>query len=105
MSNIHVLQMFSWISIALANQNAITLPDLLRVIHNAYDPTPMICTVENINNVKDWLQDYTSKFQHQSHPQAVHFKLSNDGDPEMTYRPWAKAVRKKWFPKEGPFII
>ena len=23
----------------------------------------------------------------------------------MTYRPWAKAVRKEWFPKEGPCII
>lgn len=23
----------------------------------------------------------------------------------MTYRPWAKAERKEWLPKEGPFII
>ena len=61
--NIHVLQMFSRISIALAKQNAVTLPDLLRVIHNTYDPTPIICTVENIYNVKDWLRDYTSKFR------------------------------------------
>ena len=98
-------QLFSLISIALAKQNAVTLPDLLRIIQSAYNPTPITCTVENIYDVKTWLRDSTSKFQHHSHPHAFRFKLNDNGDVEMTYRPWAKAERKEWLPKEGPFII
>ena len=93
-------QLFSRISIALAKQNAVTLPDLLRIIQSSYNPTPITCTVENIYDVKTWLRDSTSKFQHHSHPHAFRFKLN-----EMTYRPWAKAERKEWLPKEGPFVI
>ncbi|KAL9965925.1 hypothetical protein ACROYT_G029792 [Oculina patagonica] len=98
-------QLFSRISIALAKQNAVTLPDLLRVIQSAYSPTPITCTVENIYNVKAWLRDYTSTLQHHSHPHAFRFKLNDDGDVEMSYRRWAKSARKEWLPKEGPFIV
>ena len=98
-------QLFSRISIALAKKDAVTLEDLLRVIQSAYSPTPVTCTVENIYDVKSWLREYTATFQHHSHPHAFHFKLNDNGDVEMTYRPWAKAKRKEWYPKERPFII
>lgn len=39
-------------------QNDVTLPEQPNVIQNSYSPTPETCTVENINNVKEWLQDY-----------------------------------------------
>ena len=97
--------MFSRISVALAKTKAVTLTDLLRVIQKAYNPTPVTCSVENIHNVKTWLREYTAKFQHHSHPHAFRFKLNENGDVEMTYRPWAKASRKEWYPEEGPFIV
>ena len=39
-------------------QNYVTLPDQPNVIQNSYSPTPETCTVENINNDKEWVQDY-----------------------------------------------
>ena len=49
----YALQLFIRISVALAKQNEVTLPDLPNVIQNSYSPTPETCTVENINNVKE----------------------------------------------------
>ena len=98
-------QLFSRISIALAKQNAVTLPDLLRIIQSSYNPTPITYNSENIYDVKTWLRNSTLKFQHHSHPHDFRFKLNDNGDVEMTYRPWAKDERKEWLPKEGPYII
>ena len=52
------LQVFIRISFALVKQNDVTLPDQPNVIQNSYSPTPETCTVENINNDKEWVQDY-----------------------------------------------
>ena len=78
---------------------------LLYITEGGYNPTPITCTIKSIYDVKAWLGNSTSKFQHHSHLHAFHFKLSDNGDVEMTYRPWAKAERKEWLPKEGSFII
>ena len=51
------------------------------------------------------MRQYTSTFQHHSHPHAFRFKLNDDGDVEMSFRPWAKAERKEWLPEEGPYVI
>ena len=98
-------QMFSRISVALAETDAVTLTDLLRVIQKAYSRTPVTCSVENIYDAKTWLREYTAKFQHHSHPHGFRFKLNENGEVEMTYRLWAKVSRKEWYPEEGPFIV
>ena len=90
-------QLFSHISVALAKK-AVTLPDSLRVIQSAYSLTPITHTVENIYDVKAWLQQYTSTFKHYSHLHAFRFKLNDDGDV-------AKAGRKEWLQEERPFVI
>ena len=74
---------------------------LLYITEGAYNPTPITCTIKSIYDVKAWLGDSTSKFQHHSNLHAFRFKLSDNGDVEMTYQPWAKAERKEWLSK-GP---
>ncbi|XP_068687066.1 uncharacterized protein [Montipora foliosa] len=98
-------QMFSRISVALARSDAVTLDDLISVIRDAYNPTPIVCSVENIYDVKSWLRPYVATLKHHTSPHAFRFKLNGKGEVEMSYRPWAKSNRKHWFPKEGPITI
>ena len=97
--------MFSRISVALARSDAVTLEDLISVICDAYNPTPIVCCVENIYDVKSWLRPYVATLKRHTNPHAFRFKLNGKGEVEMSYRPWAKSNRKDWFPKEGPISI
>lgn len=97
--------MFSHISVALVKSDAVTLEDLVKVIRDVYKPSPIACTVENIYDVKSWLQPYVATLKHHSNPHAFRFKLNKNGDVEMSNRPWAKSARKEWLPEEGPIVV
>ena len=97
--------MFSRISVALAKSDAVTLEDLVKVTRDAYKPSPIACTVENIYDVKSWLCPYVAILKHHSNPHAFRFKLNENGEVEMSYRPWAKSARKEWLPEEGPIVV
>lgn len=99
--------MFSRISVALARSDAVTLhvDDLISVIRDAYNPTPIVYSVENIYDVKSWLRPYVATLKHHTNPHAFRFKLNGKGEVEMSYRPWAKSNRPYWFPKERPITI
>jgi len=97
--------MFSRISVALARSDAVTLEDLVEVIHAAYSPSPIACTVENNYDVKSWLHPYVATLQQHSNPHTFQFKLNKNGKVEMFYRAWAKSARKEWLLEEGPIII
>ena len=97
--------MFSCISITLARSDAVTLEDLVEVIHAAYSPSPIACTVENIHDVKSWLRPYVATLQHRSNPHTFQFKLNENGAVEMCYRAWAKSARKEWLLEEGPIVL
>ncbi|CAH3027411.1 unnamed protein product, partial [Porites evermanni] len=98
-------QMFSRISVALARTNAVTLDDLIQVIRGAYNPTPITCSVENIYDVKTWLRPFVPSLKHHSNPHAFRFKMNENGEVEMSYRPFAKSGRKQWLPEEGPIVL
>ena len=97
--------MFSRISVALAKSDAVTLKDLVKVIRDAYNPSSIVCTVENIYDVKSWLRPYVATLQHHSNPHAFRFKLNENSEVEMSYRPWVKSARKEWLPEEGPIVV
>lgn len=100
-----VPQMFSRIAEALRKVDAVTIDQLRKVIHTSYTPSPDVFCRENIYDIKSWLRPYTATFKHHSNPHAFRFTLNEDGEVEMSYRNWAKAEKKEWLPKEGPFIV
>ena len=79
--------MFSRISVAPAKSDTVTLEDLIKVIRDAYKPSPIACTVENIYDVKSWIRPYVATLQHHSNPHTFRFKLNENGEVEMSYRP------------------
>ena len=85
--------MFSRISVALVKSDAVKLEDLLKVVHDAYKPSPIACIVDKIYHVKSWLCPYVATIQHHSYPHAFRCKLNKNGMVEMSHWPWVKSAR------------
>lgn len=97
--------MFSRIAQSLRKVDAVTLEQLRRVISRSYTPSPDVYYRENIYDIKSWLRPYSATFKHHSNPHAFRFTLNANGEVEMSYRNWATADHKEWYPEEGPFVV
>ncbi|XP_074638569.1 uncharacterized protein LOC141897040 [Acropora palmata] len=57
-------QMFSRISESLKKEDATTCKALRILINKSYSPYPSTVYVDNISDMKSWIQPYVSTFQH-----------------------------------------
>jgi len=98
--------MFSRISVSLGKVNACTLDKLRKVIAESYTPTPSTIVMENIYNLKEWLEPFIYPMTYHSQPHAFRFKENAVGQVEMTYKLWAGEQNKPWQPtNKGPLIV
>ena len=81
----------------LKRRNAVTLPELVRVLEDSYTPRPIVEVLEGIFDIKKFLKDYLpTKLQNHSRPHSFKFFLTAEGTVAMNYKHWA--VDKEWLP-------
>ena len=97
--------MFSRISESLKKEDATTCKALRILINKSYSPYPSTVYVDNIYDMKSWIQPYVSTFQHHGSGHVFCHTKNVKGEVEMVYRLLAGDEQKEWLPKGKPFVI